>query len=115
MFNQTWIGEPDFNDLVHKLWKYVDSDSESSPMVQFMDNLRNLKAGVYKWEKQKKQLLLAKLQKIESGIRFLFKKILAGTLSKEDLSLLEALEERKKIYLLKEEEPWRLKRMALWL
>lgn len=53
-FNHSWIGEPDFNELVHKFWKHVDSSFESSPMVQLMDTLRNLKMKVCIWEKKKK-------------------------------------------------------------
>lgn len=73
-FNHSWIGELDFNELFHKFWNHDDSSSQSFPMVQLMDTLRNLKMEVCKWENQKKQLLQVELQKIESDIGFLFQK-----------------------------------------
>lgn len=113
MFSHSWIGELDFNALVHRVLKHVDSDS--STIIQFMDNMRNLKVKMSKWEKIKKQLRMVEIQNIEKNIGFLFKKRVSRMLTKEDISLLVDLEERKRRHLLKEEEMWRLKREDLWI
>ena len=60
-------------------------------------------------------MVKAKLTKIESDIKGLHSKIIKGTLSKEEITLLENLEGRKRSILLKEEELWKLKSSALWL
>ena len=55
------------------------------------------------------------LQKIDADIGNLFQRRLLGVLTKEEITFLENLEDRKRHILLKEEELYRLRSKALWL
>jgi hypothetical protein len=114
-FNEVWLDDCNFLELVHSHWEEVDLDPEESTMRKLVRKLSSLKKRVISWEKEKKKGLQMELVEIEDEIEDILAGNFDGVFSNKDLDKLKSLSSRKVEILKIEEDTWRLKSRAIWI
>jgi hypothetical protein len=113
--SQVWLEEDNFRKMVSSTWKKLSSRDLVPCMVQFANNLKNLKVAIKKWLPIWKSQRLRNLKETEQKLYDLYKNIDEGPLTEAQLEELKNLENLHSNWLKNEETQWRLKSRALWL
>jgi hypothetical protein len=114
-FNDQWLGEKEYTDLVFKVWTDPVFLTERGKQKRIIWKLQVLKKESRIWNYDSKKKTKEKMLEIEAGITENIKSLLEDHSDLDSEAALRALESERNGILRKEEELWRLRSRALWL
>eukprot|EP00253_Pinus_taeda_P002178 PITA_02178 len=113
-FTQVRLEDTDFDIFVREFWSQYRA-KEASPMEVIMEKLHALKVVVKRWERKKKNQMNKDLKDISNEMDRLGLQLQRGHPSRDLLTSIRLLEEKRLSLLHIQEVTWHLKSRALWI
>lgn len=114
-FNEDWLKQPDFVNLMKYLWIPFDQAVHTTAAIHFVANLNRAKEAAKKWAHKKKMRDDQVLEELEATIETSLKDPANAFSTSKDKEALDLLEKRRQALLVEKEEAWRLKSREVWL